>query len=284
VKHRPAKTTSGPAEPAGGRSFFLAVRPDRGAPQLEPEDAAHARRVLRLGIGDALVGLDGEGGRWPLRVADVAGGAFEVEAAGQPQREPGPGEPGGRLPWIEVAVCLPREKRAEAMVDRLVQLGMAALTPLWAERSQGPLRPLGEGRVRRLRRIAREACKQADRAWMPVIHPTAAPADLLAERAGCPAALLDPDGPETLLEWAGTLDGTAGTPGRPLLLLIGPEGGLTAAERAELVARGARPVALGPHVLRIETAAEAALAGLVLALGASSWKAGQKRIRSRSET
>lgn len=249
-------------------------------PELEPEDAAHARRVLRLGVGDPLVGLDGRGGRWPLRVTHASGGAFEIEATGEPDLEPGPGEPGGALPWIEVAVSLPREKRAEAMLDRLVQLGFAALTPLWCERSQGPLRELSETRSRRLQRTAREACKQCDRAWMPRVHPTCVPADLLAARPRGPVALLDPSAQETLLDWAGTLEPDVGTPETPLVLVVGPEGGFTTEERDDLLAQGARPVCLGPHTLRIETAAEAGLAGLILALGAGR----QNRSRSRSDT
>lgn len=263
-----SKESSATPTPEEGRAFFLAVHPDRGVAELEPEDAAHARRVLRLGVGDTLVGLDGEGGRWPLRVSRSSGGSFEVEATGEPLQEPRPGELGAPLPWIELAVSLPREKRAEAMLDRLVQLGASALTPLWCERSQGPLRELSETRSRRLLRTAREACKQCGRSWLPILHPTCVPADLLGARPRGPVALLDPDAAESLLEWAREIEPGTGTEEAPLLLIVGPEGGFSEAERADLVAGGARPVGLGPHTLRIETAAEAGLAGLALALGA----------------
>ena len=56
-------------------------------------------------------------------------------------------------------------------------------------------------------------------------------------------------------------------PAGPAAIVVGPEGGLTAAERADLCDAGAEELHLGPYVLRIETAAEAAVAGLVLSLG-----------------
>jgi 16S rRNA (uracil1498-N3)-methyltransferase len=247
----------------GSRTFFL-EQVER--PVLHGEDAAHARRVLRLGPGDELTGLDGRGGRWPLRVSSTREGGFVVEATGEPTREPAPGEPGAPLPWIEVAVAIPKEKRAEAMLDRLVQLGAAAVTPLAAERSQAHQRELSAGRRRRLERIAREACKQCGRSWLPELHETLEPAGLLAARPGSPVALLSPDAARTLPEWARELDGTAGTRESPLVLVIGPEGGFTRTEEDALQAAGACPVRIAPHVLRIETASEAALAGLVQTL------------------
>ena len=251
------------------RSFFLRRLPDQGGPELHAEDEAHARRVLRLRRGDEIIGLDGRGTRWPLRLTPEVGTGLGqrlgVELAGPARFEPAPGEPGAALPWIEVAVALPREKRAEAMLGRLVQLGLAALTPLAAERSQGPRASLSEARRGRLERAAREACKQCGRAWLPEIGGALRPGELARARSGCPLALLAPGAAGGLQAWAGELDPAQGTRERPIVLVVGPEGGLTPAEEAELEAAGARPVRVGPHVLRIETAAEAGLAGLVQA-------------------
>jgi 16S rRNA (uracil1498-N3)-methyltransferase len=247
----------------GARAFFLAATEEQGGPELYPEDAAHARRVLRLKPGDELTGLDGCGGRWPLRVASIEGGQLAVESAGAGTRDPAPGASGAPLPWIEVAVAVPKEKRAESMLDRLVQLGAAALTPLSAERAQAHQRELSAGRRRRFERIAREACKQCGRTWLPEIHAATTPEELLAARPEAALVLLDPRSGRSLLEWARELGPETGTRARPILLVIGPEGGLTEAERERLLGAGACPVRIAPHVLRIETAAEAALAGLV---------------------
>jgi len=247
------------------RAFFLAGDPDAEPPALLEEEQVHARRVLRLGVGDALIGLDGRGGRWPLVVRDTTGGRFEVELRGSPERDPPPGAAGAPLPWIEVAVALPREKRAEAMLERLTQLGLASLAPLLAERSQGSQRALSDGRRRRLERVAREACKQCGRSWVPEIEAPRTLEAWLERRAGAAIAVLDPRAGGRLAAWAAEV-GRAGARERPLALLVGPEGGFSEAELEGAQRAGARPVRLGPHVLRIETAAEAALAGLVQAL------------------
>jgi len=249
----------------GARSFFLRRLPDQGGPVLHEEDLTHARRVLRLRTGEELIGLDGRGTRWPLRLTADGEGRPGVELAGPARSEPAPGEPGAALPWIEVCVALPREKRAEGMLDRLVQLGLAALTPLVAERSQGPRAGLSPARRARLERIAREACKQSGRAWLPEIGEELRVGELAAARAGCPLAVLTPRAPGGLAAWARELAPGAGTRERPIVLVVGPEGGLAPAEEDALAAAGARAVRVGPHVLRIETAAEAGLAGLVQA-------------------
>jgi 16S rRNA (uracil1498-N3)-methyltransferase len=252
------------------RAFFLRGDPASGSPKLVEEDCAHARRVLRLAEGDRLIGLDGRGGRWPLVVRDASAGRFEVELAGPPERDPPPGAPGAPLPWIEIAVALPREKRTEELFDRLVQLGAAALAPLAAERAQGERRELSSGRLRRLERIAREACKQCGRTWLPEIHPAHALEPWLALHARSAVAVLDPRAGGRISSWvsdlkAGLAPGS-GTRERPIALLVGPEGGFTPEELARAKEAGAVPIRLGPFVLRIETAAEAALAGVVQAL------------------
>ena len=238
------------------RRFFLARAPmisGGGRPELLPEDREHALRVLRIGEGDRLVGLDGRGGSWPLVVRSVGRDRLELEAAGPGKVDPAPGEEGAALPWIEIAVPFPKGGRCEEMLDRLAQLGAASIAELACERS-GP-RSTARASAR-AERVVREACKQCGRTWLPEIReePSASPADRL---------LLDPSAERSLASWI--------RPGRwtsahPLTVLVGPEGGFTEKERAAFVADGAVPVRLGPHTLRIETAAEAAMAILGSAL------------------
>jgi 16S rRNA (uracil1498-N3)-methyltransferase len=248
------------------RAFFLQGDPALGPPVLADEDCAHARRVLRLTRGDRLTGLDGRGGRWPLVVSDSSKEHFAVELAGPPERDPAPGATGAALPWIEVAVALPRERRAEELFDRLVQLGAQALTPLAAERAQGERRLLSAGRLRRLERIAREACKQCGRTWLPEIHAACTLAQWLAAHPRSPTAVLDPRAGGRISTWVAELAPGSGTREHPIGLLVGPEGGFTPEELDQARAAGAVPIRLGPYVLRVETAAEAALAGVVQAL------------------
>lgn len=256
--------------------FFLETAPDDGPPRLVPGEAQHALRVLRMRPGDACTGLDGRGAAWPLRVLAAGKRELGLEVTGDPVREPAPGTPGAPLPWVEVAVSWPRRTRAEEMVSRLVPLGAAALTPL-VTRHAGPqeapdldgVGSAGSGAGERWRKRVREACKQSGRLWLPELHAPTTPLQLLLARPGAAVALLDPDRGMSLDTWTRSLgphQEGLGTRTHPILLAIGPEGGFHAEELDAFHTRGATSVRLAPHVLRIEVAAEAAMAVVAAAL------------------
>jgi len=249
------------------RRFFLARAPDPGPPELLAEDVDHAQRVLRLAPGDRLTGLDGRGGSWPLVVARSEPGRLALEVDGDPEHEHEPGGAGSDLPWIEVAVAWPKPPRAEEMLGRLVQLGAAAVTPLGTARSGPHARELSDARRERLARVLREACKQSGCAWLPELR---AGADLgSVARGPGERLLLDPGAGTSLSSWIHERAPRSPWPWtreQPLVLVVGPEGGLDPGEAAALAEAGehggARALCLGPRILRIETAAEAALAVL----------------------
>jgi 16S rRNA (uracil1498-N3)-methyltransferase len=144
------------------------------------------------------------------------------------------------------------------MVDALTQLGVAAITPLVARRSPPPTRSEGGHRRERLLRIAREACKQSGRSWMVEF---AEPVDVaqFAVRKGAVCVRLDPRAGRGLSMQIDELARVDFTRAEPLVLVIGPEGGFTTDEEALLDGLGARAATIAPHILRIETAAVAAL-------------------------
>jgi 16S rRNA (uracil1498-N3)-methyltransferase len=239
--------------PAPVRRFRVA--PDgEGRPRLLDEELPHALRVLRLTVGDRLVGLDGAGRSWPLVVTRATRRELDVVADGEPTEVPAPGTPGAALPSIEVAVALPKPSRAEALVERLTQLGVDRITPLVTERTTtkgaAPKRA-------KLERVALEACKQCARAWFPTIGEPVPLARWL-EALDAPATHLDASGGTRLLDWA---DGRTGA--ERVAVLVGPEGGWSDDEREALHRAGVGATWLAPHVLRTETAAEAAAAVLV---------------------
>lgn len=238
------------------------------APRLDPEDERHALRVLRLAPGDLLIGLDGRGRRAPLRVASATRSELALEPAGPVETAPRAGEEGADLPWIEVAVAWPRRARADDMLGRLVQLGAAAIRPLHA-RQRGPEEP-PERASARMVRVGRETCKQCGRAWLPEFERGCSPEELVVARPGAGVALLDPAADLSLDTWLRSLrpgPHGVGTRSRPIVLAVGPEGGFTAEERSAPLEHGASPVWVGPHVLRVETAAEAAMAVAAAVLG-----------------
>lgn len=233
--------------------------------ELIPSDREHLLKVLRLGAGELILGLDGRGGTWPLRIAAADKRRLVLEPAGDPSFEPRPGDPGAPLPWIEVASALPKAGRAEDLLDRLTQIGVAAWTPLTFERSSPAARGAGSGRERRLLRAVGEACKQSRRGWIPQICGAAQLVDWIGDSAGPCLGVLTPGERRTPAVWLDELGAGPFPPERPIRLLVGPEGGLTPRESELLGAAGAVPIGLGPHIHRIETAAEAGLAGLVQA-------------------
>jgi len=251
------------------RRFFLATPPGPGRnAALTAEDEEHARRVLRLVAGDRLEAIDGRGRAWEFELGRADRRGLELGAGRELPGEARPGETGARLPWIEVAASLPKGARAEELVGRLVQLGVSRLVPLATSRSAAAAREFGAARRARLERIATEALKQCGRLWALEIGE---PMELEEFGAAGPREilLLSPGARERLLDWTAAQAGRSWTRGHPLCVLAGPEGGFTAEERARLVAGGAREVWLGPHVLRIETACEAAAAILAGGLGRS---------------
>jgi 16S rRNA (uracil1498-N3)-methyltransferase len=245
------------------RRFLLAVPPLEGRrAELAPDDEEHARRVLRLSPGDRLEGIDGQGRAFELELVRAGRDGLELRALRELEAEPRPGEPGARLAWIEVAASLPKGARAEELVGRLAQLGVARILPLSALRSAEAAREFSANRRARLERIAREALKQSGRRWALEIADPVGVEELCAP-GGRELLLLSPRAGERLFDWTAAQRARTWTRERPLCLLAGPEGGFSAGERERLLARGARELWLGPHVLRIETACEAAAAIVV---------------------
>jgi 16S rRNA (uracil1498-N3)-methyltransferase len=237
--------------------FLAATPPARvGAPvELSESEVHHALRVLRLSVGDEADARDGRGTLCRVRVVSADRRDLAAVLAEPPRHEPPPGQVGAPLPHIEIATAWPRDARGEDMLARLVQLGAAAVAPLETEHTGEQRRAT---RRDRLERILVENLKQCGRAWLPQLHEPRSLAaylkDLDADDAA-PRFLLDPRANEHL---AAAL-AREPSPDR-VHLFIGPEGGWSAAERLLLDQAHVRAARLGPHVLRIETAAEAACA------------------------
>jgi 16S rRNA (uracil1498-N3)-methyltransferase len=155
---------------------------------------------------------------------------------------------------VTLAFAVPRLHRSEWLLEHGTEVGVSVFQPLWTSRT----RPQGE-RPERWQRLVRAAAGQCDRAWLPSV---AAAQELPAWLAG-PGL---PDGVGARLLASGDGQPLADTPVArgPVVLLVGPEGGFTAEERAQIDAAGFAPVRLGPHILRTETAALLG-AGLLLA-------------------
>lgn len=204
------------------------------------EEVRHARS-RRLSDGDAVVLLDGAGGR-AAGLLTGGGTAARVVAL-----LPGRGEPTVRL---TVALAAAEPARVEWAIEKGTECGAAAFLLFVAERSQSAHVRALSARLERLRRIAAEAAKQCDRSSVP---PVEGPFDLPTAIGALPAPLL------FALPGARRLDPAAFAAGGAGTLLVGPEGGLAPPEADALEAGGGVAAGLGPRVLRLETAVVAAL-------------------------
>ena len=210
--------------------------------------AHHAERVLRLAVGDPVTLFDGQGGEC----------AASILAFGkQPLARLGPRLAIERESPLQITLvqALASGDKMDWVVQKAVELGVAAVQPVAAERSV--LKLAGERadkRVAHWQQVAVAACEQSGRNRVPVVGEILPLAKYLARPFDGTRLILAPGADGALARKA--------RPTRPLAILIGPEGGWSPAE-LDLAARaGCAPLALGPRVLRTETAGLAALAAM----------------------
>lgn len=220
---------------------------------LTGAEAKHAAVVRRLRVGEAVTVGDGAG-------AWLAGTAEEVSPARVDVRIAERVEHPAPTPRIVLVQALAKGDRDELAVQAACELGVDEIVPWQASRSvsrwEGPKAAKGR---ERWATIVREAAKQAHRAWLPdVVAPVST--TQLAERAREQRVLLlDPTAPVRLSEIE--------PDDRDLVLVVGPEGGISEEELRRLTEAGAERVLLGDTVLRTSTAGPAAIAVLSVALG-----------------
>jgi len=217
---------------------------------IEGEEAAHMAAVMRHRPGDAILVTDGAGTLFDAVIEAVGKRSVSCSVRG---RRPGAGEPRRRV--VLAPALLRNPSRFDTLVEKAVELGVAAVQPLLTERTVPR-----HGRRERWEKIALSAMKQSLRATLPPVEPPVPLAEFLAVWRGKGVVKL-------LAHEAGTrvdLRGAAGGPESAVVLAIGPEGGFSPREVEEAEAAGFLPVGLGPRRLRSETAAVASLAILTL--------------------
>lgn len=216
--------------------------------------ASHLVRVLRLRPGAPLVLFDGRGGEYP---AELLGGSGPARARVGVHRLIERESP-LRLTLLQ---GIARGERMDLIVQKATELGVSRIAPCLTEFGVVRLDATQAARrVARWRAIAIGACEQCGRNRPPQVDPVATFAAALdALAADGPRYLLDAAAPRQLAATAGGIGGAT--------LLIGPEGGLSDAERALAERHGFEARRLGPRVLRTETAPLVALAVLQSASG-----------------
>ena len=214
---------------------------------LGERNQQHLVRVLRMGPGDAFVVFNGDGGEYGARIVSADRRACLVQV-GQ-RREPPVESPLA----TRLGLVMSKGDRMEYAVQKAVELGVSAITLLDSERCDVRLDgERAQKKAQHLQNVAIHAAEQSGRVRVPAVDGPVALGDWVASVPATLRVVLHPG--DTTAALPATCDSLA--------LLVGPEGGLTAAEVSAASARGFVALALGPRVLRTETAPAAALAVL----------------------
>lgn len=222
-----------------------------------PEQAGlHLTRVLRLEPGAPVTLFDGHGGEYSGTLERDGKNWWAKVDAHHPVERESPLD-------ITLLQGIARGERMDLIVQKSTELGVTRIVPVLAERSVVRVDAKQRDRKREhWQAIAVAACEQCGRNRVPAVGDARGLGDAIAALPADSARfLLAADGAETLTEFA------ARSRGKPVVLLIGPEGGIADNERQFAMANGFTTCRIGPRILRTETAGLAALAALQCVVG-----------------
>jgi len=234
------------------RRRWIAEHWDEATATIIGAQAEHMARVLRAQPG--------------METDVVAGGHVfhAVVAAASPQEvrfnlvaelEADPAMP------VTLVLAVYKFDHMEWAIEKATELGVAAIAPVIARRTEKHLALAADKRVERWRRIVHEASQQARRSDVPLIHdPAPLSARVRAASVGTRIVLAEQERTTTLRHALDEAVAAAEEEMPTLEIAIGPEGGWAPSEEALFDANGWRAASLGPRILRAETAAIAALA------------------------
>ncbi|MET7970238.1 16S rRNA (uracil(1498)-N(3))-methyltransferase [Micromonospora sp. NPDC005305] len=229
--------------------FLVEALPTGDTLTLDGPEGHHAATVQRLRVGEELLLADGRGGTAGAVVTAVGRGTLDLRVTTR-------GYADAFVPRLVVVQGIAKGDRGELAVQAMTEVGVDEIVPWAASRSVTQWR--GERGVRAREKwaaTAREAAKQARRPWLPVVAGTPDESTTTVARriSGAAAAFVLHEEAEDRLTTADLPE--AGE----IVLVVGPEGGIASSELTAFQEAGARPVRLGPSVLRTSTAGVAAL-------------------------
>ncbi len=220
-----------------------------GTLSLDGDEGRHAVTVKRLRVGERLLLGDGLGRVATAEIVSLGKQSLQARVLALAEQE-------RNRPRLVVVQAVPKGERAELAVEVLTEIGADLIVPWAASRCVAVWR--GERAVKSLarwRRTARESAKQARRAWLPEVADLAATEDVTGLIADADVAIVLHE------EATGGLSELPLSSAEVIVLIVGPEGGITAEELAAFGA--AHQVRLGAEVLRTSTAGVAAAAAVL---------------------
>ena len=202
--------------------------------ELTGDEGRHAVSVKRTSVGEQIELVDGHGTRAVITVTGVSGKDRLVGVVDCVASEPAP------RPTVTVVQALPKAARSELTVDLLTQAGADVIVPWQAGRSVANWGKKQDKGLAKWRAAARAAAKQSRRSRIPEITPVADQAAVVALIQAAPLALMLHE------DATGKITDQPVAQADSVVLIIGPEGGISPAELDAFTAAGAHPVRLGP--------------------------------------
>jgi 16S rRNA (uracil1498-N3)-methyltransferase len=234
--------------------FFVDHLPAGPRVRLDGDEGRHAARVRRLEVGEPVVVADGLGAVADCVVAEVLPDGLELDVLDWRRLD----RPD---PYLIVVQALAKGDRGEQAVELCTELGVDEIVPWAASRSVVHWREgRGERALERWRRTALEAAKQSRRPRIPTVTDLASIEDVLVRISGAAAFVLH----ESAAQPLATVELP---PLGEVVVIVGPEGGMSDDEIVAFASSGATAVRMGEPVLRTSTAGAAALAVLSTRLG-----------------
>jgi 16S rRNA (uracil1498-N3)-methyltransferase len=234
--------------------FLVEALPAGDVGTLDGPEGHHAATVQRLRVGESLILADGRGGTASASITAVGRGSLDLRILSREYERPPD-------PRVAVVQGIAKGERGELAVQAMTEVGVDAIVPWAAARSVAQWRgERGDRSRERWASTAREAAKQARRAWLPEVTPAETTAEVSARLARSARGLVlheEADASLSAVELPATGE---------ITVVVGPEGGIAPDELAAFIAAGAVVVRLGDAVLRTSTAGVAALAVLSLRL------------------
>ncbi|MFV2056005.1 MAG: 16S rRNA (uracil(1498)-N(3))-methyltransferase [Thiohalomonadales bacterium] len=217
---------------------------------LDAQSAAHVAKVLRLAPGDPIVIFNGEGGEYRGSIESVGKRCTTVLLESFENKEV------ESSLQIVLGQCMSRGERMDYAIQKSVELGVTSIYPLDSQRC-GVHIPAERMEKRRLhwQRVAISACEQCGRNRVPQVHAISDLDSWIAAQGSSWSYILDPEAGLGVKQLNIPADAS-------IRVLIGPEGGLTAAEITLATKSSFKALRLGPRILRSETAAVATLCAL----------------------
>lgn len=218
----------------------------------DPEDVKHITKSLRCQMGDHLEVSDGISFEYEIVLSTITSQFVEGEIV---KKSPFQREPHTKVTMYQ---ALPKQGKMEVIIQKSVELGVFQIVPILTEHTVVLDKGRFDKKIERWQKVADEAVKQCRRGVIPNIAEVKKLDDILNEwnQNDCNLFFYENEKDQTLKQ---VLHGFEKRPER-IGILIGPEGGFSKAEVEKILKAGAKSVTMGKTILRVETAATAALA------------------------